>query len=744
MTATLLGGLSWFGVSALTEMDSRDARDLRVNLHIEDPYALCDGPGQPTCSFDDRQQEQVDRAHAADQRIRVSVLHELGNRIDAAIANLDEAKRILDTETVDLHADLFGGRSDLSTLLLAQVDLRPLTTQQDDVERVNSLQRAAYSMTVQNGRIMQGGLDSLRNEIAVQREHLVEHRQSVERLLGRDSDQPIDTATTDRQALWADLFNGDPYGTGGELASWLRASGTQSQVSNTLAHLLRTQSEPLSAAIFNRDAEVWHGSFQSGYVDASPVIKPSVRYTAQVSADRRGQLFGATLLGLASLFFLIVGPVATATHTAREREAGTLPVLRMTGLSAGDLALAMALGPNIFTSVAGGLLLLLGVIALGVTAGPMALALPLGALLFLAVTTHLTAIGLGDALGHRVNALLVGALMAFGIVAPGLFGAILVTANVYGAGLLFGPLPSVFAGIAELSGLSGSQGAMFAYDPSFGSTILGYSLLIQGMLAGICLLSWRRRVEQAWSPLFRPVEGVALAIASIGCSGLTLLDVSERVNTQSFDNLNLVTFLASSFLLPMLGWLLVASLRRPARAAAVADHTEARRAFWRFQGILAITAGIVGMTYHLVMTRSGLASEPSELMWATLTQVLLVVETAIGTLLWASRKRDGKHRVVMAGSALMILQIAFAALVYSLEVNFVAIHHRAASPFLMGMDASPYWIGLMILLWGAGLGLVLTALLRDRDRIAAEKQQSAQRHDDDEGDEDHGRGRWLH
>ena len=162
---------------------------------------------------------------------------------------------------------------------------------------------------------------------------------------------------------------------------------------------------------------------------------------------------------------------------------------------------------------------------------------------------------------------------------------------------------------------------------------------------------------------------------------------------------------------------------------------------------MALTVALVGVTYHFVMNRSGLGTEPSELMWATLAQVVLIAETGIGTLLWASRKRDGKHRAIMVGGALLVLQTAFAALVYRLEVDFVAIYHSAGKPFLMGMNASPYWIALMILLWGGGLGLILTALLRDRDRIAEEKraEEEAAHYDGDNDDsDDNGRHRWLH
>jgi hypothetical protein len=742
VAAGLVGGVSWLGVSALTQMDTEAARDLRVRMAIEGEWDLCDGPGQPTCTFDDRIQEQVDQAYAEEQRIRVAVLDDLRRRVDAAIGNLDRAKDLLDSDGIDLNSGVLGDNHQLSSLLLQKIDLRPLVSEAEGQARTNALERAAYRVRVQNGKIKQGGKEALAKEIKLQREGLVAERDKLDALLGRDSDTRVSESTSDRQALWAELFNGDPNGNGGTIAGWLVATGGAGEVSNTLAHLTRSDTDELAQAIFDPDAAVWHGTFHTTADPTTPIAKASVRYASPVPGQRRWQLFGATLLGFASLFFLVVGPVATATHTAREREAGTLPVLRMTGLSAGDLALAMALGPNVFASVAGGLLLLLGVLALAFTAGLGALVLPLAAMLLLGVTTHLTAIGLGDALGHRVNALMVGALMAFGIVGPGLFGTALATAPIASAGLLFGPLPPVLTGITELTGLPHTEGAMYAFDAGFGQAILGYSLVIQGLLAGICLLSWRRRVEQAWTPLFRPLEGVALAIASIGCSGLTLLDLSERLNTQSFDSLNLVTFLASSFLLPLLGWLLVASLRRPARASAVADHVESRRAFWRFQGVLGLTAAIVGIAYHFVMNRSGLGAEPSELMWATLAQVVLIAETAVGTLLWASRKREGKHRRFMVGGALLLLQTVFAALVYRLEVDFVANFHTAGKPFLMGMDASPYWLGLMILLWGAGLGLILTALLRDRDRIAEEKRARESQLEDD-GDEE-GRHRWLH
>ena len=250
--------------------------------------------------------------------------------------------------------------------------------------------------------------------------------------------------------------------------------------------------------------------------------------------------------------------------------------------------------------------------------------------------------------------------------------------------------------------------------------------------------------DQAWTPLFRPHEGIALALASVGCSALTLLDLSDRANTQSFDDLNLVTFLASSFLIPVLGWLLVSSLRRPARATAVTSHVEARKAFLRFQGLLATTIGVVALAYSTVMDQSGLSHSASELMWATLTQVFLIAETGIAALLLASRRRDGKHRVFMIGAAILLLQLALAVGVYRIEVEHVAATHTPGAPFLLGMGASPYWITFMILLWGAGLGMIIAALLRERELSKGATTQLDDDDDQADGADDDGRGRWLH
>ena len=257
------------------------------------------------------------------------------------------------------------------------------------------------------------------------------------------------------------------------------------------------------------------------------------------------------------------------------------------------------------------------------------------------------------------------------------------------------------------------------------------------MFGLLCLMSWRRRVEQPWAPLFRPFEGALLALASVGCSALSVLDLSERVHVQTYDDVNLITFVAVGFLVPVLGWLLVTSLVRPARAASVASVVEARRGFLRFQLFILLTAGALAVAYRLVLERTGLASEQSEVMWATLAHGLMMGQTIVATLLWTSRRRRGRHRSLMIGFSVVVLQLVAAVGIYGLEVDHVALTRAPANPFLIGMGASPYLTAFLVLLWAAGLGLVLAAVMRERGN-SDEPQAGVADDDENQGQ------RWLH
>jgi hypothetical protein len=395
----------------------------------------------------------------------------------------------------------------------------------------------------------------------------------------------------------------------------------------------------------------------------------------------------------------------------------------------------------VFALVAGGALAALAGGILFATAGFFATSIALAVLGLAAAATHLTAIGLGDALGQRVNAMVVGGLLGLGLLLPGLVGTVMVVGDMAATGLLLGPIPAVLSSTVILSGLPFAKLLSSTRSGDMATPILLYSLASQVLLGGLCLLSWRRRVEQAWAPLFRPIEGAMLGLVSVGCSALALLDLSEQIHVQTYDQVNLITFVATGFLMPVLGWLLVSSLVRPARAAAVASCDEVRRAFMRFQAFVVLTAGALACAYIMVLQRTGLGSEKSEIMFATIAQGLLVAETAVATLLWASRKREGRHRVLVLGATVVLLQLGLTAGVYNLEVEHVALTQSSGSPWLVGMDASPYWLAFLVVLWAAGLGLVLAALLRERDRTKADEAAADPDAGDDDGEE---KQRWLH
>lgn len=778
----VLSGLSWLGVSALTQIDSAEAHNLRTEMGLEHPWAVCGGPNKPGCNYDDRHQENVDRKFNAERGLRIAILDELSDRASMAIGQLDEAEEILhgmktNDRTGMLEGDTVALRDALSE---AVVDLAPADDVSVEARRARLLGALeADEITVRgiDGRPgwvgerrhvgpTQG--DQLLAEIKSERRNIERIGERISQLRSRDGRRAEDASFTDRVDLVEELTprGSEPpadFARRLEVAGWLAVrahvdwmtdeaalqrnaalvnnpaavmvSDEMPEVEAMLARFARYDLEKLHEAITNPDALVWHGGWLDPSLAQRPIDKPVVRYRSPMDSGKRWRLFGAAMFLFASIMLIVVGPVVTATTTAREREAGTLPVLRMTGLSAGDLAIAMAIGPNVFALVSGASLLVLATGILTLTVGPGAVLVPLSLLLALSAATHLTAIGLGDALGQRVNAMVVGGLLALGVLGPGLVGAVMVVGDMASTGLLLGPLPAIAGTTTALSGLSFGRVAM---GGEFGAPMLGYAVVVQGLLGALCLMSWRRRVEQAWSPLFRPLEGALLALASVGCSALAVLDLSARLNVQTYDTVNLVTAVATAFLMPVLGWLLVSSLVRPARASALASVSEVRRAFVRFQIFIVLTFAALAMSYTMVLHETGLASEKSEVMWATLMQGLLVAETAAATLLWASRRRDGKHRVLILGAAISIVQLAFAIAVYNLEVEHVALTQAAGNPFLVGMEASPYWVAFMVVLWGAGLGLVLAALLREKNR----GDRPSQAADGEQPDDD--RPRYLH
>jgi len=794
VTVFVLCGMTWLGVSALTKIDSREAHDLRVAIGMEGQWTVCGEPGGPLCSYEDREQSRIDAKHEHERRLRLAVLDEMERRIGHGQERLDEATEIVGDATLNkrsgaLQGDTVALRSALSA---AAVDLRPAPLISVEGRRERLLWALDVALPEIPGDCRDidfdgigwvGGCDLTRDgmpanlvdqrrlvleQIALERNTLATLGKRIDALQARDQgDTELESDTTGRVELVGDLLPAreitSDYAEKMAVAGWLAVGsgeeafdddGTSSLVAVARTSGLDDVGEDLSAVanayivdvarlVQDPGAIGWQGGWLLDGAERVAISKPSVRYRSPISTAMQVRLFASLLMLLGAIMLVVVGPTVTATTTAREREAGTLPVLRMTGLSAGDIAMAMTIGPNVFALISGGALVLVSATMLAATAGVMATLSLLGIVLAFSAATHLTAIGLGDALGQRVNAMVVGGLLGLGVLVPGLIGATMVVGDMASTGLLLGPLPATIGSIVSATGLPYAR-MLSVTSTSLAQQMLVFSMVAQGMLGAMCLLSWRRRVEQPWAPLFRPMEGALLGLISVGCSALALLDLSEQIHVQTYDQVNLVTFVATGFLMPVLGWLLVSSLVRPARAAAVASCGEARRAFGRFQLFVLLTSAALAGAYSMVLDRSGLGNEKSEIMWATIAQGLLVAETAVAALLLASRRREGRHRVLILGATIVLLQLALTAGVYNIEVEHVAMTQSAAHPLLVGMDASPYWVAFLVVLWAAGLGLVLAALLRERDRSKAEAATDEPEPEGDGEGEGEDEQRWLH
>ena len=725
-TFLALVAVAWLGVSTLTGLDNEPARDVRVALGIEAQDAVCGETfGLPACTFDDREQAEIDAQWNRDASVRGAILHDVRLRVDGRLADLKTADKLLDTRSLawtGTHA--YGGDEELEDLLVTELNLRPFVPVAERREWRSAYERAGWAETDAETRAL------LHKERLV----LAALLERIDRVQAREVDRTPLRRTVDRATTHALVFSAEAAEFD-ELGAWFVQAGHEDRASARLYSMLSTDRPIVAQAVLDRTNPVWHGGLEADtatvpYMDR--LVAPAVRYRSPVSLWTQLHLFGVVLLGLGSLVLLVVSPVVTATTTAREREAGTLPVLRMTGLSAGDLALAMTVGPNVFALLTGTALVAVGTGLVVLQVGLAGVALPLLLLLVFTLSTNLVAIGLGDALGQRVNATVVGGVLGVALVLPGLVGAALTGFDVVGSGMLLGPLPTVAAVVAGLTGFPGVGLATGEEATALNGTLLTYALASQVLLGLICLNTWRRRVEQAWAPLFRPQEGIILGLILVGCSALSFLDLSARLETHTFAQLNLLALGSTLYLIPVVGGLLVASLRRPARARAVPSHIEARRAFLRFQALLALCVGAVGMAYWAVMGNAGLREQHFEIMWATLTQVLLVAETVVATFLWASRRRDGRARAVVIGSAIALLQSAFAVGVYFLEVAHVARENAPAMPFLVGMGVSPYWTAFLLLLWGAGVVLILVALMREPMEASAEDSEVEPEDDDDD------------
>ncbi|MCA9701151.1 MAG: hypothetical protein KC431_26750, partial [Myxococcales bacterium] len=355
------------------------------------------------CSYDDRSQAAVDRDWARDARIRGAILDELDLRLEAALANLEEAEELIGRQEFNF-ANYRPAAGDVElTRLLTLPDISPLTYEAIEVDGnyINNLLEAATYDPLRDSDASATPV-FLRHSIGAMRKQLIDHQRTVARQRGRDDDarRLVQKGSLDRKATLIDLqvdeLQGDKqrFMVKSSVREWIEHGG-EGELSRAAFNLADAYPEEFAAAIMPA-AATWDGGWQ--IPEWNKLLKPTVRYRSPITRDQRFELIGTLFMAIACFVLVVIGPVVTATATAREREAGTLPVLRMTGMSANDLALAMIVGPNVFALVLGGSLLLSGAVLLALSGHVVGLVLPVVLLLALAAATHLTAIGLGDAL----------------------------------------------------------------------------------------------------------------------------------------------------------------------------------------------------------------------------------------------------------------------------------------------------------------------------------------------------------
>ncbi|HET6585144.1 MAG TPA: hypothetical protein VFG69_16920 [Nannocystaceae bacterium] len=333
VTVLVLTGLAWLGVSALTKIDSREAHGLRIAMGIESAWAVCGGPDQPACAYEDREQARVDAKFSYERRVRLAVLDELDRRIAHGLAQLDEATELVEAAKTDkrngaLQGDTVALRAALAG---AVVDLRPALTTAADGRR----DRLVWPLSVQlpdipancrdidfDGIGWVGGCDLTANgepnqidqrrmvleQIGIERATLLSVQEQTERLRARDgaADADLDSAADDRVDLVADHVPGreipSDYDERMAIAGWLaaqpqdfdsfdiaqsnlveaaRKSGIP-DVGEALGSLARHHVEDLARAVQDSGAPIWHGGWILDHAERIAIAKPSERYRSPV------------------------------------------------------------------------------------------------------------------------------------------------------------------------------------------------------------------------------------------------------------------------------------------------------------------------------------------------------------------------------------------------------------------------------------------------------------------------------
>ena len=357
-TFAVLMALAWLAASALTQMDTRGAQSLRIHLGMERSGQVCGAYDQPTCTYDDGEQRRMDREDRYDRAVRTVVLTELESRIESQVAHLAHLRtRVAESDPSRLI--FWADDPEVQKALDPAVDLSPLADRATELEAMTRLRLAARSSNETFLDAIDLRLTHLHDLLG--RVHMVSAREGA---VDRISKRRVATLSVLNESKLGPELAKFPH-----LQSWLDLDGPNDDLSSSTASLLRSDAKRLAEGI-SGEGRIWHNALGAlAFVD-EPYQPSAKRYASPVEAAPRWRLFGLALFAMAAFSLLVISPTITATETAKEREAGTLPVLRMTGMSADDLAAAMIAGPNVFSWVLAASSLALALPILAITVGP--------------------------------------------------------------------------------------------------------------------------------------------------------------------------------------------------------------------------------------------------------------------------------------------------------------------------------------------------------------------------------------
>ncbi len=569
-----------------------------------------------------------------------------------------------------------------------------------------------------------------------------EARQTLRALMSREADTPpilaagIERGTlTERLLATSSCDSVDT--TCREILDWIEA-GEGAPASPLLAELIRGDGTSLYQALTRADA--WYDDCHplgEAHVEPEFLDTPPARAPLQLSAlplphapwlyltptpVRSFLFFFGGLCWMAAWLLLTVATPAAATYrTATEREMGTFPNLRMTGLSARELAAAIAVASNLFPLGGGLLSLALCAVAwtcigFGGFVGATVPGLGCGLLVGLSM-----ALVIGQSHGRRKNpsllAVAVGSLSLLGGVA-GLIGLGTSTAS----WSMFGPGAMGLGGILT-SGLPLHLSDHFELPVTSWATV-AVSLFMVTIAGGAVWLSqrvWARKLESNDAPTLTRPEALGVVVTVTLGSLLWLWEHGARWDW-SLEDTGLAVFFIDLCLALVIASVALASTRRPALAGVRPSAKAVRRSFGWGTGIAAVVLSGVSLSAVLFIPGAdelpeALAARAStRLLAPTLVQAALTCEVILAVILLRGRTPQSLLRTMITGmflaggNALLTLFTVVLVGANTASPALAALPFVAQPATMIQEGIAPIWVGLVVLLWLASAAALLLVL----------------------------------